>query len=107
VKAPGESLAVPVQLAHNGNLMIRPSSGNFRTNDIIHIGEMREAIASNQYKAVTAAPTRILNLADLLDKTSSANVENKLLGLMNKTGLAHAPQEEEICITRFISCVSQ
>lgn len=85
--------------------MIRPSNGNFRTNDTLSLAELQEAIENDNYNALP--PSKNLNLADLLDKTSSASIENKLLGLMNKTGLTYTPEKEEISITRTITCISQ
>lgn len=82
--------------------MIRPASGNFRTNDTLSLAELQEAIENDHY---TPSHSRN-NLAELLDKTSSASVENKLLGLMNKTNLTHT-QEKEESITRAITCISQ
>lgn len=44
-QAPGESLAVPAQLAQQGLLMIRPVRGDFRTNDMLPLAELHEIIS--------------------------------------------------------------
>lgn len=90
--------------------MVRPYNGHFRTNDIISLAEIHDSIANREYESQKLSKSgNVAKMEELLDKTSTANVENKLMEMVNKSGIAvvgeQQPEKEEY-VTRVITCVS-